>query len=103
MNLGEDCEAASVDDPKRLIEQAVAMGSEFPGPAEDLVLSWMLSLAPEADAPAAARRLLERHGAHWPEGPEERPIGRLRRLLQQTAEATSSRSRRRGGASGRPR
>ena len=32
-------------DPKRLIEQAFEMGAEFPGPAEDLLLSWILSLS----------------------------------------------------------
>ena len=39
------------------------MGAEFPGPAEDLLLSWILSLPAEADAPAIAALLAERHRA----------------------------------------
>ncbi len=88
-------------DPKRLIEQAFEMGAEFPGPAEDLLLSWMLSLPVDADAPAIAASLAARYrpalealgdiGARH-------PIQRLHLLLQQTAEAGANAGRgRRGG------
>ena len=37
------------EDPVGLIGQALAMGAEFPGPAEDVLLSWILKLDPEID------------------------------------------------------
>lgn len=104
VNSGDHNEIALADDPKRLIEQVVAMGSEFPGPAEDLLLSWMLSLAPETDAPASARRLVARYGGdagmNWAEGS---PIAKLFLLLQQTGQADPKRGRRQGGAQARRR
>jgi hypothetical protein len=80
------------------------MGDEFPDP-EDLLLSWILSLAPEADAPAAARRLVTRYEGRVGDAAGDRPLGKLWRLLRQTAEtpdgAGAGRARRRGGATGR--
>lgn len=90
------------EDPKRLIEQAFAMGSEFPGPAEDLLLSWMLSLPAEADAPAIAAGLAARYQPAAEGLPPGHPLARLHVLLQQTAQAGGERAAgRRGGRRGR--
>ena len=90
-------------DPKRLIEQAFEMGAEFPGPAEDLLLSWILSLPPDADAPAIAGILAERHRAGVAKLAPTHPVRRLLHLLEQTAAASTVRAQgRRGGRRGRP-
>ncbi|WP_119302985.1 hypothetical protein [Dongia deserti] len=89
-------------DPKRLIEQAFAMGAEFPGPAEDLLLSWMLSLPADANAPAIAAVLAERHRAQVADLEDRHPVRRLLTLLEQTATAGAARPQgRRGGRRGR--
>lgn len=87
-------------DPKRILEQAFEMGAEFPGPAEDLLLSWVLSLPLDADAPGIASVL----AARYRPGVEAIPginakhaIYRLLTLLEQTAAASSARLGRRGG------
>ena len=72
------------DDPKSLVTEAFAMGSDFPGPAEDLLLSWILSLDAAADPRAAAARLLGRH-APDPAKLGNDHIRRLAELLRQTA------------------
>ncbi|MFC4352936.1 hypothetical protein ACFOW6_15395 [Fodinicurvata halophila] len=88
----------SEDDPGGLIGQALEMGEAFPGPAEDLLLSWSLRLD---DPPAAARRLIVRHGL------ERSPAGggprrRLVELLQETAQTgQATGTRRRGGRQAR--
>lgn len=88
-------------DPKRLIEQAFEMGIEFPGPAEDLLLSWMLSLAVDADAPAIAALLAARYRVEVENMPgisAKHPTYRLLTLLEQTAAAGAAGGRgRRGG------
>src|SRR5690625_1161254 len=90
------------DDPGGLVGEAFAMGAEFPGPAEDLLLSWMMRLPEGIDARAAARRLLERYAT------DREPLtgehcARLADLLHQTAEvpagARDGGRRRRGDAS----
>ena len=89
-------------DPKRLIEQAFEMGAEFPGPAEDLLLSWILSLPAEADAPAIAALLAERHRAGVAHLEDKHPVRRLLTLLEQTAAAGAARAQgRKGGRKGR--
>ncbi|MEZ5831932.1 MAG: hypothetical protein R3D05_12200 [Dongiaceae bacterium] len=89
-------------DPKRLIEQAFEMGAEFPGPAEDLLLSWMLSLPNEANAPSIAALLAERHRAEVAHLDDKHPARRLLALLEQTAAAGTARAEgRRGGRRGR--
>jgi hypothetical protein len=89
-------------DPKRLIEQAFEMGAEFPGPAEDLLLSWILSLPAEADAPAIAARLAERHREGVMHLADKHPVRRLLALLEQTATAGATRAQgRRGGRRGK--
>jgi hypothetical protein len=85
-------------DPKRLIEQAFEMGAEFPGPAEDLLLSWILSLPADADAPAIAAVLAERHRHQVADLPDKHPARRLLILLEQTVAAAAARAPgRRGG------
>jgi hypothetical protein len=89
-------------DPKRLIEQAFEMGAEFPGPAEDLLLSWILSLPADADAPAIAALLAERHRAQVVDFADKHPARRLLTLLEQTAAAGAARAQgRRGGRRGK--
>jgi hypothetical protein len=88
-------------DPKRLIEQAFEMGTDFPGPAEDLLLSWMLSLPAGADAPAIAAILAERHRAGVAHLADRHPARRLLTLLEQTAAGTARAQGRRGGRRGR--
>ncbi|MGH6891134.1 MAG: hypothetical protein ACREEP_02630, partial [Dongiaceae bacterium] len=83
---------AQHQDPKRLIEQAFEMGAEFPGPAEDLLLSWMLSLPLAADVPAIAAALAERHRAGVADLAATHPARRLLTLLEQTAIAGAARA-----------
>jgi hypothetical protein len=90
------------EDPKRLIEQAFDMGADFPGPAEDLLLSWILSLPNGADAPAIAAILAERHRAAVTHLADKHPARRLLTLLEQTAAAAPARAQgRRGGRRGK--
>lgn len=94
--------ATAQHDPKRLIEQAFDMGTEFPGPAEDLLLSWMLSLPADANASAIAALLAERHRAQVAHLEDGHPARRLLTLLEQTAAAGAARAQgRRGGRRGR--
>ncbi len=94
--------ATDPQDPKRLIEQAFEMGAEFPGPAEDLLLSWVLSLPLGADVPAIAAILAERHRAGVANLAGDHPARRLLTLLEQTASASAARAPgRRGGRRGR--
>ena len=97
--------AKSPEDPQGLIGQVLAMGEEFPGPAGDVLLSWLLDLKDRADPAKAAASLIERHklaGPPFPPGPR----GELIRLLHETARYTPEQllamaGRRRGGATGR--
>jgi hypothetical protein len=76
------------EDPVGLIGQALAMGAEFPGPAEDVLLSWILKLDPEIDPPSAAAVLVRHYGvAEGPLPPGEG--GKLIRLLRETAASHS--------------
>lgn len=94
--------ATAQHDPKRLIEQAFEMGAEFPGPAEDLLLSWILSLPADADAPALAAILADRHRATVAHLEEKHPARRLLVLLEQTAQAGAAHAQgRRGGRRGK--
>lgn len=80
------------DDPGGLIGEAFAMGTDFPGPAEDLFLAWSLRLPIGCDSAAAAARLLQRYAPTDGETPGDacgRPIdacGRLAELLRQAAQ-----------------
>ena len=87
----------SPEDPGGLIKQALDMGPDFPGPAEDILLAWMLRLGDGQDAAAAARRLVERYGLAanpQPDGAHGKLVG----LLQQTARCAPAHipARRRG-------
>ncbi len=90
MKVKNDAEEPPADDPKRLIEQVAAMGDDFPGPAEDLLLSWILSLDHRIDASIAAQHLLERYAEGLAVGDKDRPLRRLLILLQETASAKIS-------------
>ncbi len=93
------------EDPNGLIRQVLEMGEAFPGPAGDVLLSWLLELKERVDPAAAAAHLIERHGlAGPPFAATER--GKLIRLLHETAAFSSDRldalgGRRRGGRRGR--
>jgi len=90
----------SPEDPGGLIAEALALGADFPGPAEDLLLAWSLRLADDLPAPEAARRLIERLGLASLSLPGQ--AGRLIELLRQAAASPPTASgRRRGGWRGR--
>jgi hypothetical protein len=89
------------EDPTGLIRQVLEMGEAFPGPAGDVLLSWLLELKDMADPAEAARRLIERHGLAGPPFAES-PRGKLIRLLHETAAYSAEklegiRAGRRGG------
>ncbi|HEY9549310.1 MAG TPA: hypothetical protein VIR45_07400, partial [Kiloniellaceae bacterium] len=48
----------SPDDPGGLIREVLEMGDDFPGPAEDVVLAWVLRLGQDRDPAEAAKRLI---------------------------------------------
>ncbi|SFP09981.1 hypothetical protein [Tranquillimonas alkanivorans] len=50
-------------DPKGLIREAFRMEAVTEAECRSIFLDWALSLPPEADARAAIRALLDRHGA----------------------------------------
>jgi hypothetical protein len=93
--------AANPLDPKSLLDQAFEMGEEFPGPAEDLLLSWLLSLG-TAQPQEAAVALLPLYSGRVEGKNEQLPIARLYRLLEQVAISPPA-SARRGHLSGRTR
>ena len=75
----------SEDDPSGLIREVLNMGEAFPGPAEDILLSWTLKLGTTADPAHHAKRLLEAY--EIAEGPvPDDPRGRLIGLLRETAQ-----------------
>lgn len=78
----------SPDDPGGLIREAFNMGAEFPGPAQDLLLAWLLSLGNEIDPAQAARRLIVAYDIENTPPPAG-PCGELAALLRQTAETDS--------------
>jgi len=89
-------------DPKSILEQAFEMDEEFPGPAEDLLLSWILSLGAEQPAAAAAASLLPRYTSQLTGKNETLPIVKLHKLLEQVALSPPA-TPRRGRLSGRSR
>ena len=90
------------EDPVGLIGQALAMGVAFPGPAEDVLLSWMLKLDQGIDPSAAAATLIRHYGVA--EGPlPDGEAGKLIRLLRETASCSPDRLDRSRGRRGRNR
>ena len=75
----------SPDDPGGLIKEVLDMGAEFPGPAEDILVAWMLRLGQGQDPAEAARRLLDSYGIAEGELPDD-ARGRVIGLLRQAAE-----------------
>jgi hypothetical protein len=93
--------ASEPEDPNNLIRQVLEMGEEFPGPAGDVLLSWLLDLKERVDPAVAAQRLIERHRLPGPPFADT-PRGKLIRLLHETATFSAERlegmaGRRRGG------
>jgi hypothetical protein len=75
----------SPEDPGGLIKDVLDMGAEFLGPAEDILVAWMLRLGEDRDPAEAARHLLDRYGIA--EGPlPDGACGRVIELLRQTAD-----------------
>src|SRR5262245_44870977 len=79
-------------DPGLLIAQVLEMGAEFAGPAEDIIFSWLITLAPDVDPAAAANQLLDEHNLRADPVPPG-PLGRVWTLLRETAEFPDSRLR----------
>ncbi len=52
----------SDDDPGGLIREVVEMGDDFPGPAKDIILSWVIRLEPGREAAEAAGNILRDYG-----------------------------------------
>lgn len=93
----------SPDDPGGLIREVLQMGEDFPGPAEDVILAWILRLGQDRDPAEAAQRLLDDYHLNddmLPGG----ACGRLIAMLKETAAYPAQRMtrhlcqpRRRGG------
>jgi hypothetical protein len=94
--------AANPLDPKSILEQAFEMEDEFPGPAEDLLLSWLLSLGADQPPAEAAATLLMRYAARLEGKNDTLPIVKLHKLLEQVAVSPPATARR-GRLSGRMR
>lgn len=93
----------SPDDPGGLIREVLLLGEDFPGPAEDVVLAWILRLGEDRDPAGAAQRLVADY--RLDENPQPRgACGKLIEMLKETAAYPASRMtrhmcapRRRGG------
>ncbi len=93
----------SPDDPGGLIREVIELGEDFPGPAEDIVLAWVLRLGDGRDPGQSAKRLITDYRLD----DEPQPggaCGRLIEMLKETAEYPDQRMtrhlcrpRRRGG------
>jgi hypothetical protein len=94
--------AANPLDPKSILEQAFEMEDEFPGPAEDLLLSWLLSLGADQPPAQAAQTLLPRYTVRMVGKSDALPIVKLHKLLEQVAVSPPATGRR-GRLSGRMR
>lgn len=93
----------SPEDPGGLIRQALEMGEDFPGPAEDVVLAWILRLGDDRDPAVAAKSLIADYRLEDP-APPGGACGRLIEILKETAAFPTQRMtrhlcqpRRRGG------
>lgn len=86
----------SLYDPKSVLWQAFDMGAEFPGPAQDLLLSWLLSLGDAQDAVEAALALVPVHAGAISGLDTAHPLARLYQLLSEVAVAGNHAKPRRG-------
>jgi len=87
----------SAEDPGGLIADVLALGSDFVGPAPDILLSWTIRLSPEIASDQAAKTLIARYGLSRPTQCET-PHDQLLDLLFQAAEPPPAQRRgRRGG------
>jgi hypothetical protein len=94
--------AANPLDPKSILDQAFEMEDEFPGPAEDLLLSWLLSLGADQQPAEAAKTLLPLYATRLAGKSDTLPVVKLHRLLEQVAVSPPAQARR-GRLSGRMR
>jgi len=90
---------ACTDDPSGLVGEALSMGDDFPGPAEDLFAAWALQLDEGVDPAAAAGRLVGRYEPTLPAPGSA--AERLLDLLREAAVQPPGRPLRRGGRRGR--
>lgn len=89
----------SEDDPGGLLREVIELGPAFPGPAKDLLLSWVLRLDAGKDPAEVAKRLLEAYGIA--EGPlPKNACGELIGLLRETANYGLEKLRTREGRGG---
>ena len=93
----------SPDDPGGLIREVLELGEDFPGPAEDVVLAWILRLGQDRDPAEAAKRLIADYRLDQSPQPGG-ACGRLIEMVKETATFPAQRMtrhlcqpRRRGG------
>ena len=97
------------EDPGGLIKEVLEMGDAFPGPAEDIMLAWVLRLEDTQDPATVAKKLLQDYSVA--EGPlPGGACGRVVELLRETADFGQDRlnrhlckPKRRGGRDSRVR
>lgn len=75
----------SPDDPGGMIREVLEMGEAFPGPAEDVVLAWVLRLGEGRDPAAAAKQLI----ADYRLDREPQPGGACGRVIEMLKETAS--------------
>lgn len=89
------------EDPVNLMQQVFDHASEFMGPAPDILLSWLMRLAPCVDQASAAAWVLATY-ARPVESEANAESQKLIRLLEQATKGTvPGQVRRRGGRRGR--
>jgi hypothetical protein len=96
----------SDDDPGGLIREVVELGDGFPGPAGDVLLSWLLRLEAGKDPAEVASRLLRDYDIAeqpLPEGACGELIGLLREVSEYGAERLERTMRPSRGRRGRSR
>jgi hypothetical protein len=74
----------SPQDPGGVIREVLDMGADFPGPAKDVLLAWVLRLEDGLDPAAAARDLIETYDLAE-DAPAAGACAELITLLRETA------------------
>ncbi len=93
-------------DPVNLMHQIFEDAGAFVGPAQDVLLSWLMKLPQHMEPATAAKTVLDTTVAHC-EGTPSEEAGKLINLLKQVSEhgemtvGNTTGSRRRGGRSAR--